>query len=398
MRVVFISSNFTWGGSEILWSETAAELARRGHDVRAYKNRLHPRDGNVSEMRSAGVRMIELASFPWLPNRLYSLLAKFVPQVSAVYQAVRLHISLKLRKRPDLVVISQGGNHDGWYLTAVCRRLKLPFVQVCQKATDLYWPQDRWLKTVRANYESALHSYFVAGHNLRLTEEQLGRRLDRASVVRNPYNVPHDAQPAWPAESAELRIACIGRLYPKEKGQDILLRVLARDEWRERPVSVTFFGTGEQKDGLEAMAGFLGLANVRFAGHEEDIVSVWAGHHLLALPSRAEGLPLVLVEAMLCGRPALVTDVAGNAELIEDMVTGFVADAATEKSVGEALERAWQGRSELQAMGEAAAARARKAVPVDPPAVFAEALLGVAAEAQRPVRAVGSLRLRSKAV
>ena len=71
-RIAFISSNFTWGGSETLWSETAAELARRGHDVRAYKNRLNPREGNVAKLRALGVKRIELAHFPMLPNKLYS--------------------------------------------------------------------------------------------------------------------------------------------------------------------------------------------------------------------------------------------------------------------------------------------------------------------------------------
>ena len=53
-------------------------------------------------------------------------------------------------------------------------------------------------------------------------------------------------------------------------------------------------------------------------------------------------MPLALVEAMLCGRTAVVTDVGGNAEWIEDGETGFVAEAATAKSFGAALkERGW---------------------------------------------------------
>ena len=49
-------------------------------------------------------------------------------------------------------------------------------------------------------------------------------------------------------------------------------------------------------------------------------------NHVHAMPSRIEGLPLVLIEAMLCGRPVVATDVAG-AEVIEDEVTGFLAGA-----------------------------------------------------------------------
>lgn len=322
-RITFISSNFTWGGSEILWSEAAASLARRGHRVCVYKNRLGPGEGNVARLRQLGVDQVELARFPLLPRSLYAFAAKFSPYLSVAYQALRLHLSLLLRPRPDLVVVSQGGNHDGWLLASVCRRRTLPYVLICQKATDLYWPQDKWLPHVRAVYAEARHAFFVSRHNLRATEEQIGGRLPRASVVRNPFLVPWDSVPPWHDTAFGYRFACVGRLYPLEKGQDILLRVLATEKWRARPISLTFYGTGEQRAGLDGMARFLGLTNVRFAGHEDDVPGIWATHHALVLPSRAEGLPLVLVETMLCGRVAIVTDVAGNAEVVRDEVTGF---------------------------------------------------------------------------
>lgn len=382
-RFAFVSSNYTWGGSEILWSETAAALARRGHAVAAYKNRLSLGDGNVAELKALGVSRVELASFPILPNRLYSALAALTPYLSVGWQAMRLHLSLRLGRKPDLVVVSQGGNHDGWLLAAVCRRLKLPYVLVSQKATDLYWPQDRWAAEIDANYGAALHAFFVSEHNLKLTEEQIGRPLANASVVRNPFLVLRDARPAWP-EGEEVRIACVGRLYPMEKGQDILLRVLARPEWRARPVALTFYGAGEQRQGLERMAAYLGLDRVRFAGHRDDVASIWAENHLLALPSRAEGLPLVLVETMHCGRVAVVTDVAGNSELVEDGVTGFLAAAPTEASFAEAMERAWARRGDWPGIGEAAAERVREAVPADPAGRFADRLLDLVRPLSEP--------------
>lgn len=374
-RIAFISSNFTWGGSEILWSEAASLLAARGHKIWAYKNRLPAAEGNAPLLRRSGVRIVELARFPVLPRKLYSFLFKFTPHLSIAFQAFKLYCGLRLRKRPDLLVLSQGGNHDGWLLASVCRRVGVPFVMVCQKASDLYWPQDKWRKELRANYAAARHVYFVSEHNLRLTREQLGTRIENASVVRNPFQVPRDGRPPLPPTDGPIRIACVGRLYPMEKGQDILLRVLARPEWRARPVSLTFYGSGEQRDALEGMAAYHGLANVSFAGHEEDVAGIWAKNHLLALPSRAEGLPLVLVETMLCGRVAVVTDVAGNAELLEDGVTGFLADAPTEKSFAEAMERAWARRRDWPAIGDAAAVAVRAAVPDDPAASFADKLL-----------------------
>ena len=386
--IVFVTSNFTWGGSEFLWSRAAGELAARGHEVRAYKNIFDPADENVSRLKALGVRCIELARFPVIPRGAYSLLLSLTPYLNHAYQAFKLYLSLRLRARPDLIVLSQGGNHDGWLLGAVCRRAGRPFVIVSHKATDLYWPRDRFLNEIREMYRAADHTFFVSTHNQALTAEQLGEPILRSSIVRNPFLVPWAMRGDWPAGDGA-SFACVGRLYPLEKGQDILLRVLARPKWRERAISVTFYGEGDQRAALEGMARYLGLANVKFAGHVSDVASIWTRHHALILPSRAEGLPLVLVEAMLSGRIAIVTSIAGNAEVTQDDQTGFVASAPTEEAFDEAMERAWRRRTEWRAIGARAAARIRTLVPEDPAADFADALLKLVAG---PVMEMGQVR------
>ena len=241
----------------------------------------------------------------------------------------------------------------------------------------MYWPEDRRLPRLRAMYSEAAAVYFVSEHNLRLTEEQLAIPLPRASVVRNPVLVPWEPRADWPDEGDGLRLACVGRLFPAEKGQDLLIRVLARDKWRRRDVSLTFYGEGPQREGLAAMAAYLGLTNVTFEGFTDDVANIWTNHHALFLGSRCEGLPLVLVEAMLSGRVPIVTAVAG-AEAIDDGVHGFVAAAPTEEELDAALDRAWQRRSEWRAIGAAASRHIRTLVPENPPARLAEMLLRVA--------------------
>ena len=187
-------------------------------------------------------------------------------------------------------------------------------------------------------------------------------------------NDGHPSSADWPDDRDGLRVACLGRLYPPEKGQDLLIRVLARDKWRTRALSLTFCGEGPQREGLERMASLHGVTNVRFAGFTADVATVWNDHHALLLGSRCEGLPLVVVEAMLSGRVPIVTAVAG-AEVIDDGIHGFLASASTEDAIDDALERAWQRREEWRAIGAAASAHIRTLVPPDPPAVFAQTLL-----------------------
>jgi glycosyltransferase involved in cell wall biosynthesis len=291
----------------------------------------------------------------------------------------RFWLLLRSVRRPDLVVISQFGNFDGVYLASICRRLGLPYVLVSQKASELQWNPDSMLRHQRAAYGGALHSYFVSRHNLRLTEEQLGFALPLASVVRNPFLVSWDQRSEWPSGENSWRLACVARLCPLEKGQDMLLRVLAIEKWRARELTVTFFGDGPFRESLERMAAFLGVIRVRFHGFIEDTASIWNNHHGLILPSRCEGLPLVVVEAMLSSRVPIVTDVAGNREVIEDGQTGFLAGGANENALDIVMERAWQRRAEWKLMGQRAAVSIRSRIPRDPVGVFSDKLLRVIA-------------------
>jgi glycosyltransferase involved in cell wall biosynthesis len=93
--------------------------------------------------------------------------------------------------------------------------------------------------------------------------------------------------------------------------------------WRERNVHLSLIGEGVNERWQRRAAQELELANILITGHVEDIEEVWSRYHALALASRYEGMPLVLVEVMLCGRPGIVTDAAGNRELVKDNKTAF---------------------------------------------------------------------------
>lgn len=378
MNFVFVSGNRAWGGSEELWSATAAVLASDGHGVTVFKSGVDDSQPRIQRLRALSSRIRDLARFPLMPRRLFRLVRSLSSPAAYGHEAVRLLIGLALSRRPDLVVVSQGGNHDGYFLAEVCRRLRLPYALVSHKASELYWPADWQQKTIAAVYRAARACFFVSEHNRRLTEEQLGFALPHAEVVRNPFHVPWETRTDWPDDKREVRLACIGRLHPKEKGQDLLLRVLARERWRERPLSVTFYGEGLQRESLERMSRRLGLTSVTFAGFVHGVSAIWSGHHGLILPSRCEGLPLVLVEAMLSSRVPIVTDVGGNAEVVDDGETGYIATAPTEDALDDAMERAWNERRRWREIGAAAAVRIRMLVPREPERCFANRLMELA--------------------
>src|SRR5207237_5730833 len=120
--------------------------------------------------------------------------------------------------RSDLVVISQGDNYDGLHFGYVCRKLRIPFALVSQKAADHFWPPDKSRQYRREVFEGAVKCFFVSQHNRRLTADQIGADLANAAVIRNPYLVPADGPLPWPEAGTDcLRLAAVARLYMHAK-------------------------------------------------------------------------------------------------------------------------------------------------------------------------------------
>jgi glycosyltransferase involved in cell wall biosynthesis len=174
-----------------------------------------------------------------------------------------------------------------------------------------------------------------------------------------------------------LRFASVARLDPAAKGQDILFEALAHQSWATRHWRLTLYGDGPSRNGLGRLVERFQLTDrVVFAGHTS-VEKIWAANHVLTMASRFEGLPLAIVEAMLCARPVMATDVGGNSEVIENGVSGILADAPAIASVREALETLWTRREDLEDMGKAAAKAIRERVPPDPVDVFARKIIGL---------------------
>jgi len=269
-----------------------------------------------------------------------------------------------------------GSPDDDVRLAIACMNVGVPYATVLQANGEHIWPEDTKADQLVEFFTRARRTYFVSSRNRSLLEAQIGVSLKNSEIVRNPFNVRWDAAPEWPNDDENTRLACIARLEPKAKGQDLLLRLFACEPWRSRPITLSLYGSGPMERSLKRLCHQLDLEDrVTFCGYVNDIEKIWAEHHGLILPSRFEGLPLAVVEAMLCGRPTIVTDVADSAEFITEGQSGFVAEAPTLRHLGGALERAWKRRSDWREIGRIAAVQIRERIPKDPATQLAASLL-----------------------
>ena len=361
---IITTCNEDWGGSEELWARSIPVLQAAGMGVVVYKdgiNRQHPRWQGLARA-GVGLRDLRISPRVFAARKVFLRLRK---RYWYEGNELRRQFTRQLQAdRPALVVIAQGINFDGLNYAQECITAGIAYVVICQKAVDFFWPQPDQRPGMIKALQQAQKCFFVSRQNQELTEEQFGLRLGNTQLIFNPVDRSGGPAP-YPAPGKVFRLACIGRLFVIDKGQDILIRLLARPRWRERPIELVFVGSGVDREGLEAMARLLGLTNIHFAGQRSDMRELWQEFHALALPSRSEGLPLVVLEAMAAGRVVITTTAGGSQEVIEDGVTGFIGEAATE-SFDAALERAWQRRDEWEAIGAAACRDLPNRIPDTP--------------------------------
>lgn len=352
-----------WGGSEELWAATAEQALRQGHQVLASVSRQVVAAPRVEALRRAGA--VVHARRPTLYGRFDPLINRFTFPLRKV-----------LAWRPDVALVSQGSALD-WLrlgeLDALFRasaRGGPAYVLLSHGNMEVGVQNAVARARARDVLGRAKRLAYVSPQMVALAERQVAARLSNAAVICNPVNLSSPDAVPWPAGETA-RFAHVARAEVYSKGPDILMEALSEPRWRDRDWRLTIYGRGPAEDYLKDLARFYGLADrTDFPGHTDDVRAVWERHHLLTLPSRTEGLPLAMVEAMICGRPALVTDVGGVRDWLEEPANGFVAEAPNARYVGAALERAWASRSQWEAIGRRAREMALARLDPDPGATL----------------------------
>jgi L-malate glycosyltransferase len=134
-----------------------------------------------------------------------------------------------------------------------------------------------------------------------------------------------DAKRFYPRrEEASIDIIFVARLSA-EKRIDVFLQAVRLVADKLPDVKVMIIGDGDLRDELQRQAKELAIdQNVNFAGHRDDVDNLLRGAKVFVLTSDLEGLALSVIEAMMCGLPAVVSDVGDLADLVEDGVNGYL--------------------------------------------------------------------------
>ena len=353
MRILIINSEYPpiGGGAGNACANIARCLASLDHKVTvltahfADQPRLETCDGvtiyRVSALRRRQDRSTALEQLTFIASaslRTLSLVPQLKPNATLAFFGVpsgAVAWLLKKLYRIPYIVSLRGGDVPGFrpYDFKTFHKLMGPFLRVIWHTADAVIANSNGLRDLALAFDSRMDIPIIPNG------------VDATRYTSESRNWSHP------------KLFSVGRIV-HQKGLDLGLRALAqlKDlEWEWR-----IAGDGPQMDALKSLAQELGISErVTFLGWQSrEELTQWYHHsNLFLFPSRHEGMPNAVLEAMSSGLPVVATRIAGNDELVLDGVTGLLVNAEDVDSLRDGLSRLIVEEKVRMQMGQASRRR-----------------------------------------
>ncbi|MEL6751419.1 MAG: glycosyltransferase [Pseudomonadota bacterium] len=334
-RLLHIIPSLEQGGAERMLASFVANDSDNEHIV----VKMFAGDGLFEEdVRASGARLVELgiSRSPFVVLTLPLALVRF--------------LALLITNRPTVVI---AWLYYGALLSVVAKLLRVPVIWSIHAASfDLktsYRPLTRLAIRACLRLSRAVPDYIQY-----CSRESMNHHVGLGFAARNS-GVIENAVPLDEAETTDVkaalagrpRIACIAR-FEAQKDHDNLLAATAVLADRDRQFEVLLAGSGcvEDNQELAALIRRHGVEqHVRCLGTLSDVPALIASCHCIVLSSSdGEAMPMVLLEAIAQGRPAVATDVGSSAQVIDRF--GLVIPPKSPTALADALEQVvWTDRS-----------------------------------------------------
>jgi glycosyltransferase involved in cell wall biosynthesis len=393
-RILLLDTGKEWGGGTNSMLELLKRIDRQRFAVTALFYRNYPKGDSSSleaELAAIGIplRLLPPARPPRWEKPAKELARALAfwsrPLTRRLIFAIERRTRIEPAARRIAEVIRQGGfemlymnnqpgsNVEGYLAAAAAG---VPAVQHC-RIEPLMTP----LVAAVTNAHAAKILCVSDGVRDRLVRE--GVAADRCLTVHNgidcsqplPDGTP--ARAAWGFPAQAIVIGTVGQLIARKRVDD-LIRALARltQAQPQRDLRLVVVGEGREAQALAQLAANLGIADrVRLTGFDPQPLRLVAGLDIFALASAAEGLPRVILEAMLLGRPVVASDIVGSREVVAPEQTGLLYPCGDVAALADALARLADDAALRRRFGEAGARRVREQFSIEAYVAGVEAAL-----------------------
>ena len=284
-----------------------------------------------------------------------------------------LEIRRILRDERLGLIVSQGTVANA-YARAAALLVRVPNLVVVHSDMRLDYPKStRWAFALSDRTLRPLTKrYITVSRDLKAKMVQSGVDASRVTVIYNgvdiagrlpgPVCAPASRSISAHKDGSTVTLATVGRLHPVKNFDGLIKAMpLLPDH-----VLLTVWGDGAEKARLTALVQGLGLGNrVRLPGESQNMQEALEGADIYIQPSKSEGCSFAVAEAMLCGKPVVVTPRGGLPEQVDDGVTGSVARDCSPEALAEAILPLVTDRSLAAELGEAGQREARERFSMD---------------------------------
>ncbi len=270
--------------------------------------------------------------------------------VSFFFQDPGSEISLELANviaefEPDLVWINLN-SHIPHRLIVECEwPAVVPKIIMVQAVVPQLFTKGRDTRPINDLYSSADLVTFCTERNLKDAERILGRGLKNAAIIGNYVDCAKFAPTRRDIPNDTWTVTCVARLAIQAKGQDVLLEALSSPELMQIRWRLNLVGNGPDRECLHGLAGHYGVSDRVTIYSTGGIPEELSKSDLFVLPSNWEGLSFALLEAMASAVPCVVSDIAGQDELVHEAECGWSFSNGNPDSLKRALLDAWNGRN-----------------------------------------------------
>jgi L-malate glycosyltransferase len=328
-KVFYLVDSLNVGGTESQAVELARRIPQAGYDV------------TLGCLRAQGPLLQRLQGTAVVVKEFHPAGGLDTP--AGLYQLLRLSWFLR-REGFDVV-----HTHDLWSNLLGVPAARLAGVRAIVSSrrdlAHLDWYQGKrrvWLRRIQ-NLSGMVVANATPIRDALISED--GFAMDKVRVIHNGVDIEkfrvggRDARDhLFPGVGDGKLIVLVGNMHTDVKGHPWLI-ASAPAVVREFPSArFVLVGDGEQRGSFEKQIAGLALERYfLFLGRRSDVPEILACCDIAVLPSRAEGLPNAVLEYMAAGLPTIVSRVGGNAELVEDGVTGLVVPAEDSPALSAAL-------------------------------------------------------------
>lgn len=319
MKVLLVNNQFSVGGAARVATTQCNELKRLGVDLHVVTDNIN---WSIDYDLDKEIPICPINVNPKANGKLEKM-SKAIKCIRDIRRYIKdIH--------PDIIVAIQ----SDMYLRTLLAKTGIKIPIIVADHTSFSRKQDKLTNFTR---------YFLYGYAdgisilTRKDEKLLGTKYPQKRVIYNPLTF--DAI----ASNCERRknILCVGRLDVwKIKGFDIILDIWAKIEkqYPEWQLEIAGSGTQTSINDLKLLVSKLGIEpRVTFLGQVNDMQSLYQQSSIFALPSRMEGFPMALLEAMSQGCACVAFEVGGATREMLDDACGFIVSDGNEKVMQESI-------------------------------------------------------------